>query len=74
MCLGHRKKEISWFVGPYATRDQLKKFIRMNEEKTMSKDDKDMPEQNEPMQDENEAALEMLLGQMSQDSRTSTSR
>lgn len=36
----------------------------------MSKDDKDMPEQNEPMQDENEAALEMLLGQMSGIHRT----
>ena len=35
----------------------------------MSKDDKDMPEQNEPMQDENEAALEMLLEQMSQESQ-----
>lgn len=35
----------------------------------MSKDDKDMPEQKEPMQDENEAAMAMLLEQMSQESQ-----
>ncbi|WP_252367682.1 hypothetical protein [Escherichia coli] len=33
----------------------------------MSKDDKDMPEQNELRQDENEAAMAMLLEQMNQE-------
>lgn len=35
----------------------------------MSKDDKEIPGQNEATPDENEAALEMLLVQMSQDSQ-----